>query len=303
MLLFKKKYDLKKIDDDIYKKNRLKRHTTLLFGIFLLSVAFNVFLLPNSIVFGGVSGLSIIMKCFFGWNPSIFIFVSSVLLLIVSYYVLGKEKTKRSILGSLLFPAMVALTEGLTNYIKVDSSGLVMSALFGGVLYGIGAGLVFKAGFTTGGTDIINQILSKYFKISMGTSLIFSDGFIVLSGAFVFGPIKFMYSLVVLYLISFFTDKVLLGISDSKAFYIISEKEDEIKEYILKELGHGITVFDGKGGYTKEKQKVLFCVIPTKDHFRLKEGIYNIDNDAFFVATDAYEVLGGERNESRRFVV
>ncbi len=303
MFKLRRKYDLKKIDIEIYNKNKLKRYITLFIGLFILSIAFNLFLLPSNIVFGGVSGLSIITKKFFGWSPSWFILVSSIILLIISYFVLGKEKTRRSVLGSLLFPLMVRLTQNMSTYIQIDSPDLVVCALFGGVLYGIGAGLVFKAGFTTGGTDIINQILSKYFKISMGTSLIFSDGFIVLFGGFVFGAIRLMYALVTLYLISVLTDKVLLGISDSKAFYIISEKEDEIKEYILKELGHGVTVFDGKGGYTKEKEKVLFCVIPTKDHFRLKEGIHSIDNDAFFVATDAYEVLGGERNDPRKLVI
>ena len=103
-----------------------------------------------------------------------------------------------------------------------------------------------------------------------------------------------MYALVTLYIISILTDKVLLGISDSKAFYIIAEKDEEIKRYVLEQLGHGVTVFDAKGGFTKEKQKVLFCVIPTKDYFKLKEGIHEIDDGAFFVATDAYEVLGGE---------
>lgn len=303
MFLLKRKYDLKKIDTDIYKKNKLRRYFILFVGLFLLSIAFNLFLLPANIVFGGVSGLSIITKKFFGLNPSVFIFISSVILLIISYLVLGKEKSRRSVLGSLLFPLMVSFTENLSTYIKVDTSDLVMCALFGGVLYGIGAGLVFKAGFTTGGTDIINQIISKYFKVSMGTALILSDGFIVLGGAFVFGVIKFMYSVVALYMISVLTDRVLLGISDSKAFYIVSEKADEIKEYILNELGHGVTVFDGKGGFTKEKEKVLFCVIPTRDHFRLKEGIHSIDKNAFFVATDAYEVLGGERNDSRRLVI
>ena len=90
------------------------------------------------------------------------------------------------------------------------------------------------------------------------------------------------------------TDKVLLGISDSKAFYIIAEEEEKIREYVLKELGHGVTIFDTKGGFMKEKQKLLFCVIPTKEYYRLKMGIHEIDPKAFFVATDAYEVSGGE---------
>lgn len=295
MFFFKKnKVDIKDIKEKIYKKTRIKRYFYLLIGLLFISIAFNAFLLPKDIVFGGVSGLSIIFKQLFGWDPSTFILISSLLLLVISYFALGLEKTKGSVLGSLLFPLFIKLTNNIPMYLNLTESEIFISALFGGALYGIGAGLVFKAGFTTGGTDIVNQIISKYLKVSMGNALLMSDGLIVFSGIFVFGLTKFMYALVTLYIISILTDKVLLGISDSKAFYIIAEKEEEIKEYILEELGHGVTTFDAKGGFTKEKQKVLFCVIPTKDYFKLKEGIHNIDSDAFFVATDAYEVFGGE---------
>ena len=159
---------------------------------------------------------------------------------------------------------------------------------------GFGAGMIFKAGFTTGGTDIINQILSKYLKISIGTSMLLSDGLIVLSSIFIFGPTKLMYSIIILYIISLMSDRVILGVSDSKAFYIITDEEEKIKQYILKYLNHGVTVFKAKGGYTKEKQTVLMCVLPTRDYYRLKEGIREIDKEAFFVVTDAYEVFGGE---------
>ena len=171
---------------------------------------------------------------------------------------------------------------------------MLLSAIFGGVTTGLGAGLVYKAGFTTGGTDIIEQIISKYSKVSMGRAIIMCDGMILLFGTFMFGINNFMYALIVLYLISILADRVLLGISDSKAFYIVTEKDKEVKEFILNKLSHGVTIFEARGGYEQKKQKVLFCVIPTKEYFKLKEGIREIDMNAFFVVTDAYEVHGGE---------
>lgn len=294
MFGFSKNIDTKKISENIYAKDKLKRYVSLLLGLLLIAISFNLFLLPNNIVFGGVSGLSIITKKYFEINPSFFILITSLLLLILSFVILGKTQTRGSVLGSLLFPVFTKVTEDIGLYLNFETTDLFLCALFGGVLYGIGAGLVFKAGFTTGGTDIINQIISKYCKVSIGTALLMSDGLIVLCGGFVFGLVKLMYALIVLYAISLFTDKVMLGISDSKAFYIIAENYEEIKTYILNELGHGVTVLDGKGGFTKEKQRILFCVIPTKDYFKLKEGIHEIDCKAFFVAMDAYEVLGGE---------
>ena len=194
----------------------------------------------------------------------------------------------------MVFPICVKLTSNIGAYINIESSELLLAAVFGGVLYGFGAGMVFKAGYTGGGTDVISQLLNKYLKLSMGKSLLFTDGTIVLLSSFVFGTNKLLYSIIALYIISLISDRVILGISDSKAFYIVTDEEQAIKEYILKYLNHGVTVFNAKGGFAKEKQTVLMCVLPTKDYYRLKEGISEIDPDAFFVVTDAYEVFGGE---------
>lgn len=284
---FKKSGIMKFLD-----KYKIVRISQFLLGLFLFSVAFNFFLLPNNLVFGGVSGLSILFKDLF--DPSMFVLVVSLFLLLISLLFLGKEKTAGSVLGSLLLPLFLKITELLTVYVEFEKTEIFLSAIFGGVLSGIGLGLVYKAGFTTGGTDIVNQILYKYLKISLGKCMFLSDGLIVGSSIFAFGLSKFMYAVVVLYIISILTDKVLLGISSSKAFYIVTDRVNEVKNFVLVNLGHGITIFDAVGGFSKEDQKVLFCVVPTREYFKLKEGIHNIDKDAFFVVTDAYEVFGGE---------
>ena len=281
---------LKRID----RKHRLFRILEMIMGVFIMASAFNLFILPNDIVSGGVSGLSLIIKKMFGMNPSLFMFISSMLLLVVSFLTLGVEKTKHSILGSILFPIAVSLTTDIGKFLNIDTTDQLLLVLFGGVIYGFGVGLVFKAGFTTGGTDILNQIVCKYCKTSLGTSMLLVDGFVVLLGGIVFGWTKFMYALMLLYIISILTDKVLLGISDSKAFYIVTEKQDLISEFVINDLHHTVTVLDAKGGFTKTKNPVLFAVIPTGEYYRFKEGIRIIDPKAFFTVVDAYEVLGGE---------
>ena len=186
----------------------------------------------------------------------------------------------------------LGLNEGILIGVgNVDSHS---GGVGGGVCYGFGAGLVFKSGFTTGGTDILNQIISKYFKTTIGKSMLMSDGLIVCTSAFIFGPIHLMYSIIVLYIVSLLSDKVILGISDNKAFYIITDEEEKVKDYILKYLSHGVTIIKAKGGYLGEKENVLMCVLPTKDYYKLTEGIKEIDKDAFFLVTDAYEVFGGD---------
>jgi yitT family protein len=294
MKWFKKFEKQGHILEKVEAKDKLKRYFELVIGILLIAIAFNLFLLPNELVFGGVSGLSIMVSKFITIDASTFIMIASLLLLVVSFLVLGKNDTKASIVGSILFPIFVNITANIGEYIKLDTGNVLLSAVFGGIIYGFGAGLVFKAGFTTGGTDIINQILSKYLHMSMGNAMLISDGLIVVLGGFFFGATKLMYALIVIYIIGLMTDKVLLGISNSKAFYIITNEDEKIRDYLLNELHHGVTIFSVKGGYTHKKDEVILCVVPTREYYRVKEGIHEIDSEAFFVVCDAYEVSGGE---------
>lgn len=284
----------KNIINQIAKQKQIKRYINFVIGCFLVSVAYNLFLAPNDIVAGGISGVAIIFNGLFNWNNSVVMLAFNVFLLILSYFMLGKEKTKNTLLGSILFPLFVELTSHINMWLQLDTSQLLVSSIFGGLLYGFGLGMMLKAGFSGGGTDIINQINSKYLKMSIGKSMLMVDGGIVLASAFTFGATKVMYAIISLYIISMISDRVILGISDSKAFYIITNKEEEIKEYILKVLNHGVTIFNAKGGYATKDQTVLMCVLPTKEYYKLKAGIKEIDNKAFVVVTDAYEVFGGE---------
>lgn len=279
--------------NSIYKKDRIVRYSQFLIGVFLVALAFNIFILPNNVV-SGVSGLGVILYRTLGIDPSLVIFVGSVILLILSFILLGVEKTKNSIIGSLLYPVFVKLTERFIQFVDLGSTETIVTVLFGAVITGIGLGLIFKAGFTTGGTDILNQIVSKYCKMSIGKAMLFTDGAIILISLFVFGWQKFMYSVILIYIMGVMTDKVILGISQSKAFYIITEHETSVKKFILNHLSHGVTVLEGRGGYTGNNQKVIMCIIPTKEYFLAKEGIHQIDPNAFFLVTDAYEVYGGE---------
>ena len=292
-MLFKRKHRLdENIIKEIYKKGRLKRWVEFLLGVLIVAIAYNLFLLPAKVVYG-VGGLGIIFNSLFKIDPSLVILVSSVILLFLSLILLGKEETKKTVIGSLLYPVFVKLTSSVGQIVDLSNTDPLLIVLFGAVISGFGLGLIFKAGFTTGGTDILNQIVSKYFKMSMGNSMFFTDGIIILSSVFVFGWTKIMYSIISLYIISIMTDKVILGISNSKAFYIITDHEEEVKKFVLKHLSHGVTILDAKGGFTGQNQKVIMCIIPTKEYFIAKEGIHEIDSNAFFVVTDAYEASGG----------
>lgn len=276
----------------IYSKDKLKRYIGFVIGVLIVAIAYNLFMVPSKVVYG-VGGVGIILQDLFGIAPSLTILVGSILLLILSFILLGKEKTTSSVVGSILYPIFVELTSNIGNYIDLGNASPLLIVIFGAVISGFGLGIIFKTGFTTGGTDILNQIVAKYAKTSVGNAMFFTDGVIIVSGVFVFGWTRLMYSLISLYIISVMTDKVILGISESKAFYIITNHEDEVKNFILSHLSHGVTVLDAKGGFTGKKEKVIMCIIPTKEYFIAKEGIHEIDPNAFFVVTDAYEVSGG----------
>ncbi len=283
-----------KIAEYIDKKSLGKRIPEFLFGCLIVALAYNIFIAPNNLVPGGVGGIAVILDNLFGISNSTVIIVANIFLIIASLILLDRDKTRASLLGTMMFPVFVKLTENVNVWLQIDTSHLLLSALFGGILYGLGAGIVFRAGFTMGGTDIINQILSKYLKQSIGTSMLMSDGLIVLSSAIFFGMNSMLYSIIILYCISLMADRVILGISDSKAFFIITDKEDEVRDYIIKTLGHGVTVFKGKGGYKRQNEDLLMAVIPTREYYRLTEGIKMIDKDAFYIITDTYQVFGGE---------
>ena len=280
------------IVNQIYNKDKFQRSLTFLIGIFIVSITFNIFMIPNDIVYG-VGGIGVIFKKLFNITPSIVILISSILLLILSFVTLGFHKTKNSIIGSLLFPIFVELTEFIIPYINLGNTEPLLLTIFGADLSGFGYGLIFKSGYTTGGTDILNQIVAKYFKKSIGTSMFFTDGLIIGISLFFFGMQKFMYSVVNIVIISIMTDKVILGVSQSKTFFIITDSETAVKKFIMEYLDRGVTVIEARGGYTGNYQKMIMCTIPTKEYFIFKEGIESIDPNAFFMVTDAYEVSGG----------
>ena len=278
---------------DLYKKNRIVRYANFLLGITLAALAFNIFLRPNGLI-SGLSGISIIIEKSFNINPSLFILSVNILLIIISLILLGFNETKNSAIGAIIYPIMIYLTSYIVDYVDISNVEPIVLTVCGGVLLGFGLGLVFKSGFTTGGTDIIEQIMHKYIKISIGTAVLLVNGLISVLTLFILGFSNFIYSIVFIYIASLITDKVLLGISKSKSIYIITENETAVKKFILNNLSHGVTVLDGRGGYTGNNQKVIMCIIPTREYFILKEGIKKCDENAFVIATDAYEVLGGK---------
>lgn len=286
---------INKIMEEIEKKNKLKKYMMLLCGCLIVAFAFNLFFLRYNIVCFGVSGISIVLSKF-GVNPSTFIMVANILLMVISYFVLGIDDVKNQIVGALVYPVFVEITSIVTDLIDLGNLEMVVIAVLGGILAGIGYGLIYKSGYSTGGTDVIGNIICKYSKVSMGTAMMFVNVAIVIIGKIAFSWEIVMYAILVSYLISVATDKILLGISNSKAFYIVvdKDKDDLVNDFLMSLPGVGSTIIDASGGYSNDKQTLILAVVPTKMYFIIKDGLREIDKNIFYLVCDSYEVSNKE---------
>jgi len=279
------------------KKKNIKKELfdflMLLIGCVCTSLSFNLFLLPNNIVVG-FSGLSIVANSLFGIRPSLFLIISYSILAILSLKFLGFKSTRRTILGSILYPLFVELTTYVTPYIDLSNIEGIVLILCGAILSGFGSGLVYKVNYSTGGSDVVNQLLNKLLKQPIGKCMLITNGIIISIGFAVFGLRTVIYSILVVYIISSVTDRVMIGISESKTFRIITQNETDVKKFLLTKLSHGVTVIEARGGYTGDNIKMIMCIVPTREYITVKEGVLEIDNDAMIMVSDVYEVLGNK---------
>lgn len=260
----------------------------IVIGCLITAVSFQVFLLPNEIVSGGITGLSIIANNLYGWTPAVFQYAVNIPLLILCFALLGKAAGYKTILGSMLLPFYLIFLEDLSPL----TNDPLLAAVFGGVFTGLGLGIVFRAKATTGGTSIIVQILYQYARLQFGLSTVLVDGAVIFFALIVFDPEKVMYSLIALFIISRTIDLVQLGFNRNKNIFIISDNPKAIKQEVLHTLQRGVTNLGVRGGYGNTEKDMLMVVIQEREFTLLKETVLEVDPDAFVVAMSASEVLG-----------
>lgn len=260
----------------------------IIIGAAIVAVGFNVFLLPNEVASGGVSGISTILKGVFGWEPGFVQYAFNIPLFIAGVIFLGKQFGARSLAGTLTLPLFVILTSSW----EPATLNPLLGALFGGISVGVGLGIVFRGNASTGGTDLAAQIIAKYTGLTLGTSVMLIDGLIVLSAALVFDVEKGLYALIGLFVTTKTIDIIQLGFSQSKMVYIITNKQEEIRDAIYTEINRGVTKLPAVGGYTDAEKPILLVVVYQTEFSKLKHVIKAVDPTAFVIVSDAYEVLG-----------
>ena len=267
-------------------------------GSAVTALAVVLFLNPARLAPGGVSGIATIFFHIAGWNLGLTIFALTMPLFFIGMKLFGREYGVKTLMGSLLLSAFTAIwstvfgTEGILDYSKDMSVWL--SALYGGVISGVGIGFVMKSGSNTGGTDIIAQIMARYTSLSLGTSLFIVDGIIIAVSAVFFGLENALYAIIVAYITTVAINKIVLsmGTNYAKTIFIITSRTDDVGKFIMEELERGATVIDAKGFYTKESRPMIMTVIPNQDVSRLTKAVNRIDGKAFMIINETFHVLG-----------
>jgi uncharacterized membrane-anchored protein YitT (DUF2179 family) len=261
----------------------------ILVGSVILAVGFNMFMVPNMLAPGGISGLGVVLYHLFRVPVGLTVIVLNIPLFIYGYIILGPRVIFQSLLGTLLFSLALEVTAPL---LPAATDDLLLAAVYGGLVTGIGVGIVFRFRGSTGGTAILSLILAKTSGISPGQAMLWGDLVVLAFAGFVFGGEAAMYAALSLFVSVKVVDAVLEGLGLAKSAIIITRFGEKLNEKLLYELGRGVTWLEGKGGYTGELREVLLCVITRQQTARLKSIIYEVDPEAFVIIGNATEVHG-----------
>ena len=266
----------------------IKEYIIVALACVVMAFNINYFFVGNKLAEGGVSGLSLIIHYLSNIDVSYLYFALNIPLIILAYIFLGKNFLLKTLFATFILSVFLKVFASFSE--PLDD--ILLAAIFGGAINGIAIGIVFYAGGSTGGMDIIAKIVNKYTGIPISRILLATD-FIVLSiVAVIFGKVIFMYTLISLVISSKMIDIIQVGIYSAKGITIITTKEDEIRKRIMEDTGRGITLIDAKGGYTQKEIGMLYCVVGQYQLIKVKTIVKEVDPSAFMIVADVHEVIG-----------
>ncbi|PNV63221.1 YitT family protein [Clostridium sp. chh4-2] len=272
-----------------WKRSAFTDYLMIIAGSFIMGFAIKNMYDPVSLVTGGVSGIAIIFKNLFSVPLWVTNTVLNIPLFLVSFKIKGWKFIKKT------FVATVALSLSLyiIPYMPFVTDDLFLASLFGGIISGIGAGMVFICQATTGGTDMLAALIQRKLRhYSIAQIMQVLDGVVVLAGATVFGVKFALYALIAIFAVSKISDGMIEGLKFSKQAFIVSDHYEEIAKVVMDRLARGVTAVNAVGMYSGNDKKMLFCVVSKKEIVQLKEIVGRIDPGAFVIVSDAREVFG-----------
>ncbi|MBN2777891.1 MAG: YitT family protein [Bacteroidales bacterium] len=279
--------------EKIFSAKWFKAIILILTGTFIMAAGYVYFISPYKLAPGGVYGIAIVLHHMFGFPIGLSALAMDIPLTIIGIKVLGPRFGWKTVLGFVSMAGFVDLLSYFQGDVPLVEGDALLSAIFGGVLIGVGLGLVFKSKATSGGSDIIAMMINKYTRIPLGQLMIIVDSIIVLVGLIAFKDWKIpLYSWIVIYITGKVVDLILQGANYDKALFIISDKYDEIREKLLTDMSRGGTLLNGKGMYSEENKQIIFTIVNRREVEILKEFVYEADPDAFISVMNTQEILG-----------
>lgn len=272
-------------------KERIKSVIVLIVASLIIAIGYNLFVIPYNLIAPGINGLAGLINYTVSFSPAIFILIANLMLLLITIITFGLKNAYKYLGTCLLIPLFIYLTQDINLLIKIENLEMLLVVICGSIIMGFGNSLIYKQGYSVGGFYIIEDIINSISRKQRKYLSLICDLIIVFISFLIIPLENAMYSIFLVVIVKRMTTIARLGINDSKAFYIITSKEKEVKKYIMEDLKHDITILEAKGGFTKRKNNILMTVISTKEYYELKEGIKEIDPNAFISITDSYEVL------------
>ncbi|MHB0976716.1 MAG: YitT family protein [Candidatus Aquicultorales bacterium] len=278
----------------------VREYVWITLGLVITAIGLNVFLIPNRLAAGGVSGLATVLFYGFGIPVGLAMLVMNGFLLILGTRIFGHGYGMKTIYGAVGLSVAVELLSFGMNFANVGTiSNPILGTLYGGILTGIGMGLVFLNGGNTGGTDIVAQILAKYVNLGVGQLFLLVDGFVMLVAASVFGIQLALFGFIAVFIMGWVIDFIQEGINVDKAAFIMTEQSEEIGHAILHDLKRGATGFKSRGLFTNKDSETIMCVVSRREIEALRRLVYECDPGAFMIVTDVREVVGEGFGEFR----
>jgi uncharacterized membrane-anchored protein YitT (DUF2179 family) len=267
----------------------LQRGIFITLGALLMAVGLEIFLIPNQVIDGGVTGVSIMLSHITGLKLGVFLFILNLPFVYLGYKQFGKTFAISTIYGIL----MLSLFATFFHPVPPFTDDILLATIFGGIFLGIGVGLVIRNGGALDGTEILSIVISKKVPFSVGEIVMFINLFILGSAGFVYSWDRAMYSILAYVIASKAIDVVITGMEESKSVWIISDLAHEIGDAITDRLGRGVTYLHGEGAYTGDDKKVIFCIITRLEESKMNSIVQEIDPSAFLAIGDIAEVRGG----------
>lgn len=261
-------------------------------GCMIASLGVNLFLIHAKLLSGGATGIALILEYTLRVPAGIVVLVINIPLILLSYKKLDRAFTLYTTIGMLCLSSSLIITKSMSHILNMDSDPLIF-CIYGGVLCGIGYGVVFLRHGSTGGTDIVTMLIrKKYSNFNIGSLGFSLNLIIVIVGALIFGIPQALYTIISLFIQSVVLDKMLKGFNSRKLLLILTSKEKEIIEYVIKDLNRGVTSIFVEGEYTHNKKKMLYCIVTSHQMIELKSAVHAIDPSAFITIIDVSEVRG-----------